>query len=158
MELSHELDYIGWFFGEFATVYCVARNTGTLDIDVEDSVDAVLTRADGLTVNLHMDFLQRYPQRTCKIIGENGTIIWSLLDNKVVKYGPGRSVIELFEDSQYDWNTMYIDELKRFDMVAAGKLPPMVTFDDAYNTLKLIDALRQSASSQEVRRVSEPIS
>ena len=42
LELSHELDYLIWFFGNFIQVSGFLGYSKLLDIDVEDSVDAML--------------------------------------------------------------------------------------------------------------------
>ncbi|CAN0605670.1 unnamed protein product, partial [Ectocarpus sp. 12 AP-2014] len=75
LELSHELDYLSWFFGPFSRVLGVTRRVGQLDIDVDDSVDALLEKKDGLLVHVHLDFLQRQPCRHFKAIGDLGTIV-----------------------------------------------------------------------------------
>lgn len=147
LELSHELDYIGWLFGAFETAYCVARNTGALEVDVEDTVDALLVRSDRLAVNVHMDFLQRAPVRTCKVVGEQGTLIWDILNNGIIlNVGRDESQI-LFEDPCYDRNDMYLDQLRHFVQVAQGLASPAISLDDGYGTLCLIEAMKKSAAT-----------
>jgi len=149
LELSHELDYLGWLFGGFTTAFCVAGRSACLDIDVEDSVDALLVREDGLVANLHMDFLQRAATRVCKVIGERGTIEWNLTQNKITWLtGNGASEV-LFNDPDYDRNDMYIQELLSFSRVAEGLAPPAVSLAQAEQVLQLVDALRLSAKTQQ---------
>ncbi|PWB36018.1 oxidoreductase [Pseudomonas sp. SDI] len=145
LELSHELDYLGWLFGEFDTVYCAARNSGALEIDVEDTVDAVLVRKDGLVANVHMDFLQRAPVRTCKVIGQLGTLVWDILNNRIVLHTGKDQQRVLFDDPSYDRNNMYLDQLRHFAQVAQGVVRPAVGIVDALRTLQLIEAMRRSA-------------
>ena len=57
LELSHEIDYANWFFGPFLNVQAFLRNTGTLEIDVEDVADLVLTNKNGMNVQIHLDFV-----------------------------------------------------------------------------------------------------
>lgn len=154
LELSHELDYLGWFFGKFDTAFCTASNSGALEIDVEDRVDAILMNSNGLVANLHMDFLQRSPARTCKVIGQRGTLIWDVLHNSVTfKDGNGQKVV--FNEPEYDRNTMYLEELVNFSNVAAGKVAPSVDIDQALNTLSLIDALKHSSATRQVVRIGD---
>jgi predicted dehydrogenase len=149
LELSHELDYLRWVFGEFDSVYCVARNSGALAIDVEDQVDAILQGSGRLLASLHMDFLQRRVTRTCKVVGEQGNLVWDLAANSIRLYSAA-GVEVLFEDSGHDRNEMYCAELARFAQVAAGELPPLVGLADAVRTLQLIDALRSAAEIGQV--------
>ena len=147
LELSHELDYLGWLFGRFETVYCSARNTGSLEIDVEDTVDALLMRADGLVANVHMDFLQRAPVRTCKVVGQTGTLVWDILNNRISLYTTRDEQSVLFDDPLYDRNDMYLDQLRHFASVASGRAQPAVGIADALATLHLIEAMKRSASA-----------
>ena len=59
LDLSHELDYIRWFFGEMKSVFANIQNSGTLDIDVEDSVDMIFESDKGFSVSVHLDFNSR---------------------------------------------------------------------------------------------------
>lgn len=145
LELSHELDYLTWLFGRFEQVYCVTGESGNLDIDVEDRVDAILSREDGLAAVVHMDFLQRAVNRTCKVIGENGTLRWNIATNSVSLLEPGKQEAVLFADEAYDRNAMYISELERFALVASGTLPPLVSLEDGLYVLRLVDAMKASA-------------
>ncbi|MCU1762131.1 Gfo/Idh/MocA family oxidoreductase [Pseudomonas sp. 14P_8.1_Bac3] len=158
LELSHELDYLKWLFGKFSSVYCVSRNSGALEVDVEDQVDAILVNSHGLVTNLHMDFLQRTPTRTCKILGEHGTLIWDLLRNRIVLFKEKDAEIVLFDDPHYDRNQMYKDELAHFSNVASGLSQPLVGLKDALETLALIDALKRSSASQEIIKIEEYLS
>ncbi|QAA94710.1 Gfo/Idh/MocA family protein [Pollutimonas thiosulfatoxidans] len=147
LELSHELDYISWLFGEVERVYCVASTSGALEIDVEDNVDAILNLKSGLIVNLHMDFLQRSPERRCKIIGQNGTVIWDVLHNSIILSSGGRSE-ELFRDECYDRNDMYMEEIVHFDKVASGNANPKVGLRHALAVLSVVDALHLSSQTK----------
>lgn len=147
LELSHELDYLTWIFGCFDTAYCVASNSGLLDVDVEDSAYAILNRDDGLVAVLHMDFLQRVPTRTCKIVGGAGTILWDILNNRLSLCTAGEEEQIIFSDPGFDRNSMYLDELARFVKVASGDLEPAVSVIDGLKVMSLIEALKCSASS-----------
>lgn len=147
LELSHELDYLGWLFGRFETAYCSARNSGALEIDVEDTVDALLVRADGLVANVHMDFLQRAPVRTCKVVGQVGTLVWDILNNRISLYTTRDEQAVLFDDPLYDRNDMYLDQLRHFNSVASGRAQPAVGIADALATLHLIEAMKRSAAA-----------
>lgn len=155
LELSHELDYLGWLFGIFETAYCVARNTGALEIDVEDTVDALLVRADRLAINVHMDFLQRAPVRTCKVVGQQGTLIWDILSNGIVLRTGRDQQRVLFEDTCYDRNNMYLDQLRHFAQVAEGSVSPAIGLEDGLQTLCLIEAMKKSVATGQVVKIGD---
>lgn len=155
LELSHELDYLGWLLGGFETAYCVARNTGALEIDVEDTVDALLVRSDRLAVNVHMDFLQRAPVRTCKVVGQQGTLVWDILNNGIILHTGRDQSRVLFEDPDYDRNNMYLDQLRHFSQVAQGLAAPVIGLDDGLQTLCLIEAMRKSVATGQAVKIGD---
>lgn len=145
LELSHELDYLTWLFGRFDQVFCIASNSGQLEIDVEDRADILLSR-DGLTAQVHLDFLQRHASRSCKVVGATGTLHWDLIANRISLNGPvGEEV--LFSDAVADRNDMYIEQLRGFIEVAAGRAAPRITLDDGLAVLDIIEGMRQSAAT-----------
>ena len=150
LELSHELDYLTWLFGTFNSVYCVASNSGALDIDVEDSAHAILSREDGLVASVHLDFLQRVPTRICKIIGETGTLVWNLLQNSISLGTANNGEDIIFSDPNYNRNDMYLEEISHFVKVAVGERKPQVSIYQALDTLRLIEALRHSSVTRKV--------
>lgn len=145
LELSHELDYITWLFGRFDHVFCIAANSGQLEIDVEDHADILLSR-NGLTAQVHLDFLQRRASRSCKVIGSNGTLQWDLIANRILLEGPAGEEV-LFSDPAADRNDMYVEQLRGFIEVAAGRTAPRITLEDGLVVLDMIEAMRQSAAT-----------
>lgn len=145
LELSHELDYITWLFGRFDRFFCVAANSGQLEIDVEDCADILLMR-DGLTAQVHLDFLQRRASRSCKVIGSTGTLHWDLIANRISLAAlTGEEV--LFSEPEIDRNDMYIEMLRGFINVALGRAAPRITVDDGLTVLGMIEAMRQSMAT-----------
>lgn len=145
LELSHELDYLAWIFGRFDKVFCIATNSGQLEIDVEDRADILLSRKN-LTAHVHLDFLQRRASRSCKVIGSSGTLHWDLIANRISLEGPrGQEV--LFSDPASDRNDMYVELLRGFIEVAAGRAAPRITLEDGLAVLDMVEAMRESAAS-----------
>lgn len=145
LELSHELDYLRWLFGDFQTVYCLARTSGTLDLDVEDCVDALLSSPGGPVVQLHMDFLQRTPMRTCRVIAAQGEIVWDLMANRVDCHR-GDNSETLFDDPSFDRNQTYLAELDHLASIRSGTARPAIGLAFAAATISLVDAMRASAA------------
>jgi predicted dehydrogenase len=155
LELSHEFDYLTWLFGRFDRAYCVSAKASSLEIDVEDRVDVVLSRSEGLVATVHLDFLQRVTTRTCKIIAEEATLLWNLATNSVSLLAPGKEPEVVFNDPGYDRNIMYLDELERFRKVAHRQAEPAVTVGEAAYIVSLVEALKTSSQSQQAVLIKE---
>lgn len=145
LELSHELDYLTWLFGRFDKVFCVATNSGQLEIDIEDRADILLSR-DDLTAQVHLDFLQRRASRSCKVIGSTGTLHWDLIANQIL-LGHSNGEQVLFSDPSVDRNNMYVEQLRGFIEVTAGRAAPRITLDDGLVVLDMVEAMRESAAT-----------
>lgn len=149
LELSHEFDYVTWLFGRFDHIYCLASNSGQLAIDVEDRADVILSRVDGVVAHFHMDFLQRKATRVCKVIGEQGNLVWNLVANSIALENHN-GVEVLFDDRGADRNEMYLEQLKHFSDVVSGQATPNVGLDDAVYVIRLIEAMRASATGKQI--------
>ena len=149
LELSHELDYLGWLFGAPIRVTARGGRYSNLDIDVEDIVELILEYSTApRLVNVHLDMLQRVPYRGCRFIGSEGTLLWDGIADRVDLY---RVVTESWERLSVpqlaDRNQMYLDELSHFlECVEQGTMP-LVDGVDGYRALVIIAAACQSMAN-----------
>ena len=151
LELSHEIDYIQWIFGEIAWVSAHLSNISDLDVDVEDS--AFLTMGicsisnHETIVSLTMDFVRRDSHRTCCAIGDRGTLIWDGLSGLTNLYDPslGRWLIhdQSFEPMSQSYE-------KQFDYLVSNYAQSNDIHCDlefALKTLAVIEAARLSSAN-----------
>lgn len=77
LDAIHELDLLLWAFPEaaFAPIAALTARLGPLEIDVEDTVIAVLRSADGtLAANISLDYLARRYRRGLEATGVDATL------------------------------------------------------------------------------------
>ena len=143
----HEIDYLQWLFGVPQAVYAVGGRIGNLEIDVEDSADALFRyqRDDRtLAVHLHVDYLQRQPRRRCRVTGENGIIEVDLLAPSLV-WRDALGEPQARED--YPWFTrswMFLEEMRHFLDAVDGRRPVEVDVVHATTTLRMAIAMHES--------------
>jgi len=157
LELSHELDYLNWFFGPFSRALGVIRNAGNLEIDVEDTVDVLLQQSGGQLVHVHLDFLQRHPTRRFKAVGAIGTIEWDLMANKVLLFHANGSTETVYADPNYDRNQMYIDQMIAFIGFIKGEAGFESTLDSSIQVMRLVESIRMSSDKSAWAEVEEPL-
>ena len=138
LELSHELDYLLWLFGDLTLKYSWLRTTGELDLDVEDIANLVLVSVDGIYVTVHLDFVQKSTQRNCEIIGQHGRLVWDLLSNKVIIYKEEDSLI-LYSEPDYDKNNMYLDMMKAFEGESVVSRDCLATLKSSCEVVRIIE-------------------
>ena len=142
LELSHELDYLNWFFDGFSEVSAKLGNSGLLDLDVEDGVDALMATKTGMVVYLHLDFLQRTASRSFKFTAEKGSLTWDLLKNEILMQEPGSEPTVVFSEPDYDRNLMYKDQLRFFIDGPGTEDPVAADWNSATEVMKLIESIR----------------
>jgi len=144
LELSHELDYLDWLLGPLELEYSQLRSTKELELEVEEIADLVLTNHKGTVCTLHMDFIQKSPQRECTFIGSTGRLHWNLLTNTITHHGR-EGTRTLYSEPEWDKNQMYLNMLTDFIADIHREENSAHSLIDASRTVKLISQIKQEA-------------
>ena len=151
-ELSHELDYLRWIFGEVAWVKATLGRQSSLELDVEDTAHLTfgfVPAADGhqLIGAVNLDFIRHDTARFCTAIGENGSLRWDGLTGSVELYEAGAEAWRVLFRQSHQRDASYLAEWKNFLECVDGNKTPLVTGEDGLQALQLIEAARASAAS-----------
>jgi len=153
LEDIHEIDYLFGLFGEIKKIFSFSDKISDLEIDTEDYVEATLWFKNGIIGQLHMDFLQRSYSRTLKIIGEKGNLYWDLEKGELKYYSGDKGRWYNFSLKDYDFNVMYIDEMRYFLRKIKNPDNNILNFERGYKTLKIALAIKESAKLGRAVRV-----
>ncbi len=158
LELSHDIDYLRWLFGEVRWVSAILSRQSVLEIDVEDSAHLVLsfcpeTGGVPILATLNMDFVRHDTTRTCTVIGDAGSLRWNAITG----------VVDVFEMGAASWNTLhehpvhrdesYLAEWQHFLACISAGEQPAVSGADGLGVLRVIEAARHSSSIGAVTRL-----
>lgn len=155
LDAIHELDYIRWLLGDVTQVFSFSDKLSNLDIDTEDVAEILLRFKNGAIAEVHLDYIQRYPSRSCEIIGEEGSIFWNLNEGTVKLYTAEEKKWELFEQPKdYDMNQTYIDEMLHFISCIEGKEEPLISIADGLEVLKIALAAKESAKNGRIIKIN----
>lgn len=160
LELSHEIDYLRWIFGEVRNVNAKISRQSTLDIDVEDTAHLILgfaIRADGsqLISTLNMDFIRHDTTRLCTAIGEKGSLRWNGLTGAVEKFDVGaKEWRELFRH-QHQRDDSYLAEWQHFLTCIKEQKVPLISGEDGLRVLQIIEAARAASQTGSQVQVTE---
>ncbi len=150
LELSHELDYLRWIFGEVEWVKATLSRQSALEIDVEDTAHLILgfyseNTGNQLVGTLNLDFIRHDTTRLCTAIGEKGSLRWNGLTG----------LVELFESGAKEWRELfrhqhqrddsYLAEWRHFIDCVNEQKPPLISGEDGFKVLKIIEASRKSS-------------
>jgi predicted dehydrogenase len=154
LDLIHELDYVGWLMGPVSQVACFADKVSSLEIETEDTAAIVLKFGNGATGTVHLDYIQRTPSRTCRIIGDKGTILWDYFENTVRWYEAEQSAWDVFEYTKWKRNDRFVAEMRHLLACLQGEEQPKVDVRAGSEVLKLALAAKESASMGKVCQVT----
>lgn len=126
---THELDYIFWLAGRARRFSGFASRSGFLPIETEDNAVAVMELENGALASLQIDYIQRQGLRRYTITGENGTLEWSTITNRIEFRLPrhgnnAQGELDLEIDVKLaDINEMYLSQSRRVlsDLATGGK-------------------------------------
>lgn len=145
LELSHELDYLGWLFGELQPVSAILRSSDELDLNVEDLAD-ILAKSKSSVITVHLDFLQKKAHRQCRLIGSKAVLEWNLIQNQITYIDKKESQM-IFDGSQDDRNQMYLDMLRDFQAKIAGQENTCITVEEALKAVSFINKVKNIAEN-----------
>ncbi len=143
----HDFDCVFRLFGVPSRVFALGGHLSRLEVDVEDIVSILLEcRMDGraVPVSLHQDYVQQPPSRIYELIGDRGKVIADLIACRVRFFDENGRVAEERAFADFQRNQLFLDELQQFLLCLKGQQTPLVSLQEAAESLRMALAARQS--------------
>ena len=158
LELSHELDYIRWIFGEIEWVTAYVNKLSDLNIDVEDTAHITLgikkvDNTNSKVVNLNMDFYRHDVTRTCLVIGKNGSLKWDFIKGTVQNFDKNKNKWMTLYKANNEIDETYINQWKDFINNINTYIYPLTSGKDGLKVLKIIEAIKISSYELQSKKV-----
>ena len=152
LELSHEIDYLRWLFGEVTTVTASLRKQSNLEMDAEDTAHLTMSfaacRNDAPALAyLTMDCIRQDSTRTCTVVGETGTLRWNALSGTVELFGQGAEAWETVFEHRPRADETYEEEWRHFLSCMADGSQATVSGHDGLAVLRIVEAARRSSTT-----------
>lgn len=147
LELSHELDYLRWIFGEVDWVQATLARQSTLEIDVEDTAHLVIgfmPAPDGrrLIGNVSLDFVRHDVTRVCVAIGESGSLRWNGIAGTVERLAAGVNGWQQVFHREHQRDESYLAQWEHFLACIDGRDAPLVSGQDGFEVVRIVEAAR----------------
>jgi predicted dehydrogenase len=139
LDLSHEIDYMRYIFGDPVRWKTAKARIGNLDIDCEDVFEGVYIYKNGLICSVHLDYLQRKPRRSIKVFGSRGSIECDIINKEIVLKRRTGSVSRIRGVAYFDIGKTYRDEIMEFIRAIRGGARMTVSLADGVADLKLLE-------------------
>lgn len=144
VDAIHELDLAVWFAGDaLEVVGSLVTRLGPLEIDVEDTVRALLRSPAGVPVSIELDYLSRQYRRGVEVIGELANLAYDWSTRELTIRGADGTTTEAFPGPLDD---AYVAEIRDFlALVTTGEHPGTNTGADGLVSLRLAESIRAAA-------------
>ena len=134
-DLSHEVDYINWLFGDTTIIDAIDTKISDLEIESDDIFTALAKTDKGTIINVTMDYISKTPMRRLTIHTKHKTIEANFVSNSIEQFDIDgfKSSIKLDTiDRNYTYTAMHraiLDNNNSF----------ICNFEDGIKTIQLIN-------------------
>lgn len=149
LELSHEIDYLRWIFGEIESVSAWIGRQSSLDIDVEDT--AHLTVGFARTTSevrpmgqVSLDFVRHDRTRRLTAICEGGSLRWDGISSRVDVQSEGSASWRTVFAERSRGPTTYELQCDSFLSALSNDGEDGASLHDGLSVLKIVGAARAS--------------
>lgn len=138
LDLSHEVDYMRFLFGEPYLWKTLKSKASELDINSEDIFEGIYKFEQGFMCHVHMDYLQCKAKRKIRIVGSKGEIVCDFIGKWIdIQVSDHKS--RLTEESLFKMEDTYKDELRHFIETLEFKKASAISIDDGIKALRLLE-------------------
>ncbi|PPR54543.1 MAG: hypothetical protein CFH16_00331 [Alphaproteobacteria bacterium MarineAlpha5_Bin6] len=136
LDLSHELDYISYLFGNWKPLFAVSKKISNLDIKSDDYLSLFATNNNNLKIYLELNYFTRIPKRQIFIDSKNLSLKIDLLKNEAIII---KDKIISKKIKKFKIDEMY--EAQHIDIINK-KFKFACNYNDGIKIMKKIDKIR----------------
>lgn len=133
LDLIHEIDFVYGLLGPIEQVKAFTAKNSHLMMDVEDVAEIIVKFNSGILGSIHLDYVHRNGIRDGQIIGDLGSLTYSLLKSEItITNKEGKE-----EKYSFDFirNDMYLNEFKTLFNCIKEKKQPINNFESGVKVL-----------------------
>lgn len=137
LDCIHEIDLALWYLGPARLRASAVRQATSIGLSTDGLADLLLVHAGGALSNVHLNFVQRDYQRTCELVGSEGTLRWDFHRGAERYDASGVLVEHVPTPPTWSVNEMYVDELRHFLDAASARTPTTNPIEGGVAALRL---------------------
>lgn len=134
-DLSHELDYLNWLFGDWIRLVALGGHYSNLEITSDDLFSIMIEMKNIPIVNIQMNYLDRFSRREIIINTNMHTYKADLVNNQLQ-----------IDKQQYSF--LYHRDMTYkllHESILTNNFTDVCSLDEGIETMKMIEAVEQSA-------------
>lgn len=138
LDLSHEIDYMRFLFGDPCSWKVIKTRISNLEIDTDDIFEGMYLFPNKFLCTVHLDYLQKQKRRVLRIVGSQGTAACDFIDKRILVTAVD-VVTTLTDETLFDVGKTYQDEMDHFINTVEEGTEPMITLADSMKIYELIE-------------------
>lgn len=147
LELSHEIDYINWLFGDILYIFSRFEKSSQLKIDTEDNLDVIYKFKNNITGTLNINMASFYNKRECIVNCDKATLLWDGINFKLSIFTNENNELIDLEETRDD---LFTRQIKDFFLKINKKNSCSKSAKNALNVLELIDKIKKSNKEKQI--------
>ena len=142
LDLTHEIDFTYSLLGDFIDYKSFFGKLSSINSDSEDLAEIIIRfKKHNAIGSIRLDYIQKYPQRSGQIIGENQILFYDLLNSKIEVFDKnGLSYSNHLEN--FNRNDMYLSQMKCLIKSVTNKKIIENDFESGLKILKLVNDVK----------------
>jgi len=140
LELSHEIDYLRWFFEDLKVLYSFNKKISNLNIDCDDILSLNAHVKKKIFINLNLNFFSKISRREILINGQNFSLLGDLIKNKIVLIENKKKKIYKFK--KFNILKSYVEE---HNDLMKKNYKFSCNYKQAIKTQKILDQIKVSS-------------
>lgn len=137
-DLSHELDYVNWLFGEIEKIEYINSKISDLEINSDDIFTAIAVTKNKTIINLTTDYISKTPIRRMIIHTQNSSIEVDIINFKII-INNKEGKMEVVELINVDRNYTYI---KMHEALLNNEIDDLCSFSEGEKIIEFIDSIK----------------
>jgi len=136
-DLSHELDYLIWLFGDINKINSINTRISDLEISSDDIFTAIGVTESKVIVNVTVDYISKIPLRNLVIHTKDITIMADIVNSKIIinDKNSNEKVLNIEkEDSNYSYTKMH-------EAIINNKSESVCSYAEGRNIVDIIDGI-----------------
>jgi CMP-N,N'-diacetyllegionaminic acid synthase len=139
LDLSHEFDYVTWFFGKLSKKFSLIDKVSNLKINSEDYCNFYGSAKKCKHISIYLDYFSRIPYRLIFLKGKNFFLKANLLKKKITYFENNKHKVFKHDSSNYDYS--YLAQLRNFISFNGKNLS---CYNDGLRVLKIISKIKKN--------------
>lgn len=115
-----ELNWLTWLFGDVNKVICMKDKLTHLNVDIDDVYHLLMKFDTRIIGHMMVDIISRVPYRTCKILSEEGIVVWDW-GNEIKVYVAKDHAWQVYKEKKGTTVASYDEKIKEEPYIAEMK-------------------------------------